>query len=80
MTRALFLLPTLALMCDASASDMPPFKLGHPLCQTGFSLSQRFDTRDRFDWIVKRQWKMTGCAKGRIVYHDPLRFNSSPPR
>jgi hypothetical protein len=50
------------------ASDMPPFKLGHPLCQTGFSLSQRFDTRDRFGIIVKREWKMTGCAKGRIVY------------
>jgi hypothetical protein len=52
----------------ALASDMPPFKLGHPLCPTGFTLAQRFDTRDSFGIIVKREWKMTGCAKGRIVY------------
>jgi hypothetical protein len=45
-----------------------PFTLSHPLCATGFTLAQRFDTRDRFGIIVKREWKMTGCAKGRIVY------------
>jgi hypothetical protein len=45
-----------------------PFTLSHPLCGTGFMLLQRFDTRDRFGIIVKREWKMTGCAKGRIVY------------
>jgi hypothetical protein len=45
-----------------------PFTLSHPLCATGFTMAQRIDTRDRFDWIVKRQWTVTGCAKGRIVY------------
>jgi hypothetical protein len=45
-----------------------PFTLAHPLCQTGFTMAQRIDTRDRFDWIVKRQWTVTGCANGRIVY------------
>jgi hypothetical protein len=52
----------------AVAPSVPPFKIGHPLCQTGFTLAQRIDTRDRFDWIVKRQWTVTGCAKGRIIY------------
>jgi hypothetical protein len=91
MTRAPFLLLTLALMCEnvnaAPARDADgvtaipsagvtakqqsgaaPFTLSHPLCQTGFTMAQRFDTRDRFGIIVKREWKMTGCAKGRIIY------------
>jgi hypothetical protein len=31
-------------------------------------LAQRIDTRDSFGIIVKREWKMTGCAKGKIIY------------
>ncbi len=60
---------------DASsqASSKPtvaaPFTLSHPLCTTGFVLAQRFDTRDRFGIITKRQWKMTDCVRvPRIVY------------
>jgi hypothetical protein len=50
------------------ASDMPPFKLTHPLCGAGFAtITQRIDTRDRFGIIVKRE-NVTGCANGRIVY------------
>jgi hypothetical protein len=52
----------------AGAPSAPPFALSHPLCATGFTMAQRFDMRDRFGIIVKREWKMTGCAKGRIVY------------
>jgi hypothetical protein len=53
---------------NASNYAAPTLILSHPLCTTGFLLAQRFDTRDRFGIIVKREWKMTGCAKGRIVY------------
>jgi hypothetical protein len=63
-------------MADASSKNAArnttaatqPFTLSHPLCTTGFMFAQRFDTRDRFGIIVKREWKMTGCAKGQIVY------------
>src|SRR3977135_1310427 len=57
--------PTAAI---PSRNTPEAFVLSSPLCPPGFALAQRFDTRDRFGIIVKREWKMTGCAKGRIVY------------
>ncbi len=46
-----------------------PFVLSNPLCQTGFMLLQRIDERDWYGIIIKRQWKMTDCARvPRIVY------------
>jgi hypothetical protein len=58
----------LALMLEARASDMPPFKLSHPLCQTGFTIAQRFDERNAAGAITKSVW-VRKCAKTpRVIY------------
>jgi hypothetical protein len=65
MIRLLLLL--LALMCEARASDMPPFKISDPMCNTGFTISQRYDERNAAGAITKSVW-VRKCTKGRIIY------------
>jgi hypothetical protein len=57
----------LALTLEVRASDMPPFSIGHPLCQTGFTIAQRYDERNSAGTITKSVW-VRKCTKGRIVY------------
>jgi hypothetical protein len=64
MTRVALLL---ILMCEASASDMPPFKIGDPMCNTGFTISMRFDTRNAAGTIIKSVW-VRKCTKGKVIY------------
>jgi hypothetical protein len=49
------------------ASDMPPFRIGDPMCNTGFTIAQRYDTRNAAGTIIKSVW-IRKCTKGRIVY------------
>jgi hypothetical protein len=49
------------------ASDMPPFKLDHPICPGGFWIAQRYDERNAAGAIIKSVW-VRKCTKGRIVY------------
>jgi len=61
----------LALMLEprkARASDMPPFKIADPICQTGFSISQRFDERNSSGAIIKSIWVRKCVRVPRIVY------------
>ena len=39
-----------------------------PICPSGLYVWQRYDKRDKWDWIVKRHWKR-GCSSQRIVWH-----------
>ena len=64
MTR--FLLLTLALTLEARASDMPPFKLDHPICPGGFWIAQRYDERNAAGTIIKSVW-VRKCTKSPIV-------------
>jgi hypothetical protein len=57
----------LALTLEARASDMPPFKLDHPICPGGFTIAQRYDERNAAGTIIKSVW-VRKCTKGKIIY------------
>ena len=38
-----------------------------PICPSGIYLWQRYDKRDKWDWIVKRKWRR-GCSSQEIVW------------
>jgi len=45
-----------------------PFTLLHPLCQTGFTVAQRFDQRNPSGAIIKSVWVRKCVRVPRIVY------------
>ena len=66
MTRFLLLL---ALMCEnVNASDMPPFKISDPMCNTGFTVAMRYDERNSAGTITKSVWVRKCVRVPRIVY------------
>jgi hypothetical protein len=57
--------PALPAVVPAVAA---PFALSHPLCQTGFTIAQRFDERNAAGAIIKSVW-VRKCAKTpRVIY------------
>ena len=45
-----------------------PFTLAHPLCQTGFTIAQRFDERNAAGAIIKSVWIRKCVRAPSIVY------------
>jgi hypothetical protein len=55
------------LRSGTAPAGAAPFTLAHPLCQTGFTIAQRYDERNAAGTIIKSIW-VRKCTKGRIVY------------
>ena len=45
-----------------------PFTIGHPMCQTGFTIAMRYDQRNSSGAIIKSVWVRKCVRVPRIVY------------
>jgi len=45
-----------------------PFTIGHPMCQTGFTVAQRFDQRNSAGTIIKSVWVRKCVRVPKIIY------------
>jgi hypothetical protein len=57
---------------DPRTASAAPFMFSHPLCQTGFTISQRLDTRNSAGTIIKSVWVRKCARTPRIVFTKSL--------
>ena len=51
-----------------SSVGAAPFMLAHPLCQTGFTIAQRYDQRNAAGAIIKSVWVRKCVRVPKIIY------------
>ena len=64
----LFAFAAFLTWCGGARAEVPKLALAHPICQTGWSITQRYDTRDKQGVIVKTVWIMRCVPLPRIIY------------